>query len=104
MLKTIGSCIKFLLFSLVILILGNWIKWEGKTISDQVKIKMAHTEPAHIMNQVRGWAEKITYDARKGIQKKLVSADESDDSEIPSSERQKLKALIQELNSTHKKD
>ncbi len=105
MLRTIGFSLKIALLSTLVLILGNWVRWDGKTISDQVKLKMAHAERTHLLGTMRGWAEKLTQDARKGIQRKaeqITGAPPQD--EISSSERQKLKALIRELNSSHKAD
>jgi hypothetical protein len=102
MLKAAGFLIKLLAFSTLILMLGNWLRWDGKTVSDQVRLHMAHADESGLVSTMRDWAEQVTHDARKGFQKKLthVSATE----EIPSSERQKLKALIRELNSSQKKD
>jgi hypothetical protein len=104
MLRAIAFCIKMILFSVFILVLGNWLRWDGKTISDQVKFRMAHTEPTRLVNTVRGWAEQLTQDARKGVQRKLDQSQADEDEEIPSSEKQKLKALIQELNGPRKKN
>jgi len=102
MLKLIALFLKLALFSLFVLVLGNWVRWDGKTISDQVKLKMSHADEADIIGSVRDWADRLTHDAKHGFQKKMdrVTAQE----EISPSERQKLKALIRELNSSHKKD
>jgi len=109
MLKAIGYLIKLTVFSVLVLVLGNWLRWDGKSISDQIKTRMAHAEKENILNTVqdtvRGWAEKVTHDARKGYRKKLEQPTAiAPQEEISSSERQKLKALIRELNSSHKKD
>ena len=98
MLKLIGYVIKLVLFSAFILILGNAVHWEGKTISDQVKLRMSHAERSDLYGSVRGWAEKITLDAKQGATQraKRVFVEE-----IAPSERQKLNALIRELNKTH---
>jgi len=101
MLRLIGTLIKLALFSTFILILGNSLHWEGKTISDQVKLRMSHAERSDIYGSARSWAAKLTLDARQGATKKanriLVE-------EIAPSERQKLNALIRELNNSHKTD
>jgi hypothetical protein len=89
MLKLLGSGIKLVIFSLLVLILGNWLHWDGRTISDQVKMGMSHAEESSVVHSLRSWAQKITLNAREG-------------EEITTSERQKLKALIKELNSSHK--
>lgn len=108
MFKALGLCIKLVIFSILVLILGNWLHWDGKTISDQVKLKMAHAERVGIVDTMRDWAEKVTHDAKKGFQKKTGRSSSTTPSEaqeeITSSERQKLKALIRELNSSHGKN
>ncbi len=108
MLKAIGSCLKILTFSILVLILGNWFKWDGRTISDQVKFHMAHAERSETLNTVREWAQKITHEASKGAHIKSIHFSSpmtvTVPEEISPSERQKLRALIQELNSSHKKD
>jgi hypothetical protein len=103
MLKALGFCIKVILFSILVLVLGNWVQWNGRTLSDQVRLSMAHTEDTNFIETVHGWAERITHDARKGHLKKPDYASPVSE-EISSSERQKLKALIRELNSSHKKN
>ncbi len=102
MLKLFGFFIKFSFFSILVLILGNWLSWDGMTISDQIKLKMSHAEESGILESVRDWADKISRDAKKGFQNKVSQV--STPEEIPSSERQKLKALIRELNGSRKKD
>ena len=106
MLKLIGFCIRKILFAILILILGNTVHWDGRTLSEQVRLTMASTERSEWMDTLRGWAKRVTVDAQKGIQKKadtvptINRAAESD--EIPSSEKQKLRALIRELNTSRK--
>jgi hypothetical protein len=105
MLRLIGTVIKTAIFAIIVLVLGNWLRWDGKTISDQVKIGMAHAEKQNILQSVRVWAEQITHDAKQGLRRKPSQPLTSQSTEeISSSERQKLKALIRELNSSHKKD
>ncbi len=126
MLKAIGWVLKAAIFSVVVLILGNWLHVGGKTISDQVKTQMSHAEhsglgdaASSISNMGKGWAEKITGDAKKGAVRAPRTSQNSSQStgtpvaqkeneipsaaaeEIPSSERQKLRALIRDLNTAH---
>ena len=103
MLKLIGVFMKVAIFSIFILILGNTVQWDGMTISDQVRLKMSHAEEYGLVGTMRDWAEQVTHDARRGFQKKL-SQPSSVKEEIHSSERQKLKALIRELNSSRKEN
>src|SRR4051794_25961438 len=109
MFKLIGFCIRFLLLSGLILVLGNWVEWDGKTISDQVKVGMSHAEEYPVFTNFRDWATKITTDAQKGMKHKLKSGlktetSPSEQEEISSTERQKLRALIRELNTSHTDD
>src|SRR3712207_1722387 len=100
MLKLFGSLIKLTLFSITVLVLGNLLRWDGRTISDQIKVGMSHAEGMGITSRIRSWAHQLTSDAKTGfhIQKKIdrMSLEEE---EIAPSEKQKLKALIRDLNS-----
>ncbi len=108
MLKFFGFCLKVAIFSILVLILGNTLYWDGKTISDQVKLKMAHAERSNVIDTVRDWAKKVTLDAKLGLQRKpdhsVAPTHSSTHEQISSSERQKLKALIQELNHSQRED
>lgn len=94
MLNGIKWIIKIAVFSLIVLVLGNWLQWRGKTVSDQVKTQLSHAQRSEIAGQVRGWATQLTQDAKEGAKV------DSDSEAISSSERQKLKALIRQLNSS----
>jgi hypothetical protein len=95
MLKLGGLLMKFTFFSILVLVLGNALHWRGRTISDQVRIHMAHAERTELYETVKAWAERITLDAKKGATKR---ANQMTIEEIPATERQKLNALIRELN------
>ncbi len=129
MFKLIGALIKTALFALIILLLGNLVRWDGRTISDHVRAQTAKLERSNSFKGARGWAEKISEDAKEGLKKvpnpladKLQPASPSTASDmerqetkhadrreklknppqerIPASERQKLRALIEELNTS----
>ncbi len=121
MINAMGWLIKITLFSLLILFLGNWIHWNGKTVSDQVKTQIAHAERSDIATSIRKWTGNVTHDVRHQARKpaRHASPETSDDTasyksgepaevtpmeKIPSSERQKLRALIQELNTSTSAD
>ena len=69
---------------------------------------MSHAERSPFLGTMKDWAEQVTHDARQGIQRKALKTISPEHAsiheEIHSSERQKLKALIQELNSSHKEN
>jgi hypothetical protein len=121
MLKLLGFIVKVALFSLVVLIIGNWARWDGKTISDQVKTQLSAAQRLEIAEQIKEITKKVTGDAKKGLQKIKTNGGRSSlpssakeektalarstgipspDTEEPisASERQKLRALIRELN------
>jgi uncharacterized membrane-anchored protein YjiN (DUF445 family) len=123
MLKALGWIVKLTLFSVAILLAGDWIHWSGKTLAQHVRTQAAHAERSDTASYMRDLTHRVTEDARTGLDKKIkqlkhtTNAVVTDRTEmqaaapsrtiarteelIPSSERQKLKALISELNSDH---
>ena len=99
MLKIIMFLFKVGILAAIVLVLGNVIEWRGKTVSDQIKTQWAQAQRTEIANQIRDWASKITQDSAQGVRKKQ---DAQESPEISSSERQKLRALIRELNNSRK--
>jgi len=106
---------------LVVLVLGNWIRWDGKTLSAQVRSKMASATretPALLnsgMNKIRSWSDRITTGASSrdegragsgGRNRRSASAPNtnSNSEKVSATERQKLRSLIQELNSDQPQD
>jgi hypothetical protein len=103
MLKLLSLAAKISLFALAVLILGNRLHWGGRTVSDQVRVGMAHAERSHWVGTLRGWAEKMIQDVRKGYSQKPRSGALNEkvalsEEEIAPYERQRLRALIKELN------
>lgn len=84
MFKLIGFLIRLSFFTIIVLVLGNTVKWKGRTISDQIRLKISHAE--RLLQNPKGHF-KLEEESRRFIDK------------IPPSERQKLKDLIRELNS-----
>src|SRR5262245_11046742 len=104
MFRAIGFVFKVAIFSLAVLILGNWIKWDGLTLSDQVKTHLSHAESTvPYYEKLKDWAGDLVDDARAGAVKRK-STKNREDQEIKASERQKLRALIRELNSSRAHD
>lgn len=110
MLSLIKWVIKSAIFAAIVLIAANLVKWDGKTISDQVKTQLSHAERADLTSKVKIWAGSVTSDARRGASRRPGSpaiaptVSEGRTSAAPpreqvdDSERQKLRALIRELN------
>jgi hypothetical protein len=108
MLRLIGLMIKICVFSLIVLLIGNSVRWRGRTISDQVRTHLAHADPVGIVSEVRVWAEGWLGDfSKKEPRSKGRSpggsapSDSAATDDISVSERQKLRALIRDLNNPH---
>lgn len=133
MIHAIGWLIKTAFFAAFILVLGNWVHWGGRTVSEQVKNEMKQVERSRIgadvadqVERLEGWTKNakgaITTHVSQGISPQVSqhlkkppmkatsvpstptsvspSASVGDGDKIPPSERQKLRALIQELNTS----
>ncbi len=104
MLRLIGFGFKLVFFSAVVLVLSHIVRWDGKTVSDQVRTGLAQAEHVTatsqwlppILSPVRSWASHLLGDARSGNRRSSASesANESGDTVAPS-ERRKLQSLIQ---------
>lgn len=120
MLKVLGLLFKFSLFSILVLVLGNVLSWNGRTISDQVRTSLSQVERAadkaggsEVVEEVKDWTGKLVRDARDGAGKRFSGNKESAAAttnkadakeEIPSTEREKLRSLIQQLNRSYGSD
>lgn len=62
MLRLFKTAIKFGLFATLILVLGQWIRWDGRTLSDQVRVGMAHAERAPVIQSARERLERLWKD------------------------------------------
>ena len=102
MLNAIKSMIKILFFSIIVLVIGNWIHWNGRTVSDQIKVQMSNAERSDVFHRFQSWSKTLADDAKKRIhpqnKSNLKSSDSLNIDEIPPTEREKLRALIRDLN------
>jgi hypothetical protein len=117
MLKPIFFVIKLAVFASAVLVLGNLVHWQGRTVSDQVKLRMASAQRSErglteTAGKLKSWAGDLVSDSRKATRATVsgttgnqvsVSADKPLD-DIHPSERQKLRALIRELNAARGQD
>lgn len=125
MLNAISWLFKAALFSAIVLMLGNWITIGNRTVSEQVRIGLSRAERSEVAAKMKSAAESVADQARTALQDarkgatlkpkaqqsrppvpaktgdKVAKAEaptERPNEKIPSSEREKLKALIEELN------
>ncbi len=126
MFKLMGFLMKTALFALLILVMGQVIRWNGRTVSDQVKSHLAQAQRSTAVQDAmkgatrtaRNVAGDLADDVKLGAAKAQAVANEAAQSvtsglpkvdeeakdlgrEIAPTERQKLRSLIQELNRSH---
>jgi len=53
MFKLIFGIIKLAIFTVVVLIASHHIKWDGKTVSDQVKTHMSQAQKSPALEKIR---------------------------------------------------
>jgi hypothetical protein len=119
MLRLFKFVIKFSLFSAFVLVVANLIQWHGQTLSDQVKVQLSHAERSQAAEQVKGWTRKVKDNAKSALHLLPLPGSISNKNEVSSaagemkshspveilpSERQKLRALIQELNTSQREN
>lgn len=112
MFSLLRSFCKWVVVSLVILALGNWIEWNDQTVSDQIRVQMAHAQRADWYKSFKerwndwvetgkNWSSKITRQFNEilpsGNQKNTIPSEE-----ILSSESEKLRELLKEFHSPQK--
>lgn len=108
MLNAFSIFIKCALFAVIVLILGNWIQWKGKTLSDQVKVQMAHAEHSEWGQGLQDWSKSIFDDIKTTLRSQNENKTRLNQSlprqnsreEIDGKEKQKLRSLIGDLNSS----
>ena len=107
MLNAMGSLVRHTLFAIAILIAGQWVEWEGHTLSSHVNHALQHAMNSNIMDRMKDWSRQLTQDAQVGaskiirkdqIQSRSSAPQREAGEDISSSERKKLRELIQELN------
>jgi hypothetical protein len=109
MLRALGLVFKLAIFSIIVLALGNKLHLGDRTISDQIQSQMAQAERSSIYNDAKNWTEDLLEDVKKGatrlreLQKQRRETPVRNENILPT-ERQKLRALIQELNSSKNAD
>lgn len=135
MLKLVGWMIRSTVFAVFVLVTANLVRWNGRTVNDQIRVRLSHAERAGWMEGLGGWSGKVAdgmnldpegMDRRRGASRRrrrpasrLQPAESGDprdrnlhagtiarneregappEEKVSPSERQKLRALIQELN------
>jgi hypothetical protein len=126
MLKLLGFLAKTAVFSLLVLALGSWVRWDGRTISDRMKTQINQAERSNAADEIRAWTHHLGRRAqdtlrdgfgravpRRWRSSRAASPAYTDrietrasaentapppSEQIAPTERQKLRALIRDLN------
>ena len=64
MLKAVGWMIKLTLFSIAVLLAGDWVSWQGRTLSQHLRGQVAQLSRTDTASYVRGLTRKVTADAQ----------------------------------------
>lgn len=114
MFKLIGFFVKATVFSVAVLVMGSLIEWKGGTLSDRVRDGIEVVRDSSVIQRSGRWMQEAFSSGRDAARKLLgespnkwrnsptkeASDAVSNREELLTSERQKLKALIHELNSS----
>lgn len=117
MLNLIGWLLKITLFATAVLVIGNWVRVGDRTVSDQIKTQLSHAERSPWGETLKGWTDSVTQEGiphrprhhptaapgpsheRRHLDE-MRAEDQNPEERVSPTERQKLRALIQELNTT----
>jgi len=97
MLNAIGWVFKASLFAVVILVASHFVRWNGKTVSDQVRSTLSSAEKSPAVKSVTKKSKALLNEA-KDAAKDVVSTTEVpvSETEIPDADKVELQALINE--------
>jgi hypothetical protein len=106
MIGLIWKTIRTATFTIVVLILGNLIQWQGRTLSEHVQVQMnAVKDSAPVRNaqtKVRGWIGRVSANVKQGTTDRLQTRAASPSKTAPSKadqpsqdDRQELKTLLE---------
>lgn len=107
MFKPFFFVLKLTFFTAFILIFSHIVEWNGKTVSDQVRSQMSSAQRTtdwigDMKDKALKWMGGIGSDSaledKKPRSKPVQKSSFSRSNEFTPTERQKLRALIQELN------
>ncbi len=91
---------KTTVFAIVVLILGHYVKLNGQSVSDQVRTQLSFAERilSGGSHKFRELSAGVNRDARDGAGQSRRPQTSQSAEKIPPSERQRLRALLQELS------
>ncbi len=97
MLRFMWAIAKLALFACVVIILANSIEWNGRTVSDQVKVSVAQAKRSGWYGEATSFATRFI-DGRPSERNETKRSRNSKDGEFAPTERARLKELLKELD------
>lgn len=91
MFKLIGWCFKFAIFAAVVLVASHLVRWNGRTISDQVKTGLSKAERAAPVKAAKRSAQELLEDTKRTARDSKIAEKIE---EIPAHARKELSTLI----------
>lgn len=94
-LKMIRLVFKATLFTLVILVASHLIRWNGRTVSDQVRSTLSSAEKSPALKTVKKKSKVIMNEAADAADRALHDRAERNSTEIREQDKAELQALIE---------
>jgi hypothetical protein len=110
MLSFIGFCIRTVVFTAVVLLLGNWVSWDGRSLSQhiqrattraakavQLPISTSLSSPMRAVSREAQELKEEAKEIKAEVQKKVVvKAKAAKDELVSTVEKMRLRSLIRE--------
>lgn len=99
MLKAIGWFLKASLFAVVVLVASHFVKWNGKTVSDQVRSTLSSAEKSPAVKSVTKKSKALLNEAKDAAGDVIETSEApTSETEIPAADKVELQALINSEN------
>jgi len=82
MLKLIGFFIKLSILGMIMLVVGNLVHYQGRTLSDHAKNWIQNTEKSEVTQDIRKWAHQMSSPIEKHVQPIIEEVTPQDQSEL----------------------
>lgn len=94
MFKLIGFLFRTSLFVIIVLVASHFLKWNGKTVSDQVRTTLSSAEKSPALKSVTKKSKAILYDAKDAAERAINTSGSTTRTEILPEDKAELQALI----------
>ncbi len=94
MFKALGWIFKAGVFAVLVLVLGNWVGWGGKSLSEHLRFQGSAAGKSSWSSSIQHWISKVNADTERGLTKRREIPMGEPAERISSREQEKLKSLI----------